>query len=72
MAQYEIDCYEECGRKTEVDLPYTRLDQEQLEAINKGEGFPVYPENMPLGQPFDQDWDDTDYREVCPYCGSDN
>jgi hypothetical protein len=72
MALREISCYEDCGRTVEVDLPYVNLDKSQLDAINKGEGFPLKDYNMPAGVPFKEDWDDEDYRVVCPWCGSDS
>lgn len=86
MPMYEINCAEgscDCYGKTEAFIPYEDLTEEQLDAINEGESFQVYPENVLSPDDLDPEdaqelneegsfWDTKDYREVCAGCGSES
>lgn len=66
MTIYHLKCQECDVEVVEVDLPFERLDNEQLELINQGKPFNYF--NPKTGKEREIY---RDYREVCGECGSD-
>lgn len=72
MPNYNVKC-RECDEHHPTYLPYIELNNRQLNAINRGEGFQLYRKNIPAGTEAPEDlWESEDLREVHECCGSES